>query len=326
MKRRGAAVPSLRRILAIAAVLAAMSPRAASAQSAADADRAEKLFTEASALAAAGKYAEACPMLEESQHLDGGLGTQYNLALCFEKLGKLGSAWRNYRGVARLAHQTGKTGREEVALQKMEQLRRQVPHLAITARDPDVTLKVDGDRVDRDAWGFYAVDPGEHVVEATAPAKQPWKLRLTVEGARSGGEGTETTLVVPPLQAAAGETRVVTVTKETTNPRRTLGLVIGSVGIVGLGAGLVTGIALLNDKSIADDRCRPVCGDPSARDAVATGKTLIPINVIAWGVGIAGVAAGAFLLLTSHSTRKTTASVAPLLGPDFGGASVTGRF
>jgi hypothetical protein len=183
-----------------------------------------------------------------------------------------------------------------------------------------------GDRVDRDAWSFYAVDPGEHVIEATAPAKQGWKLRLTVESARADGEGIEMPLVIPALQAAAGETRVVTVTKETTNPRRTLGLVIGSVGIVGLGAGLVTGIALLNDKSIAEDRCRPVCGDPSARDAVATGETLIPINVIAWGVGIAGVSAGAFLLLTSRNTRKTSARVAPLLGPDFGGASVAGRF
>ena len=64
--------------------------------------------------------------------------------------------------------------------------------------------------------------------------------------------------------------------------------------------------------------------DASARDAVATGKTLVPINVIAWAVGIAGVGAGTFLLVTSGTNKTTTASVAPLIGADGGGATVTG--
>lgn len=315
--------PSIRHLLVMAATsLVLASPLSARAQSAADADRAAKLFTEASTLAAAGKYAEACPKFEESQRLDGGLGTQFNLALCFEKLGKPGSAWRNYRSVARLAHQTGKAGREQAAQQKMDQLRARVPHLVLTVHDADTTLKVDGEPVDREAWAFYAVDPGEHTVEATAPTKKTWQTRVTIENA-----GAEGRVAVPALEAAVGKTRVVTVTKEASNPKRTLGFVIGGIGLVGLGTGLVTGIALLNDRAIADERCQPQCTDPSARDAVATGKTLIPINVIAWAVGIVGVGAGTFLIVTSGNDKTTTtASIRPFFGADSGGASVSGRF
>jgi hypothetical protein len=324
---------TLRRSLVVALSLSALfafAPGTATAQSASDAERAGKLFTEASALAAASKYDEACPKFEESQRLDGGLGTQFNLALCFEKLGKLGSAWRNYRDVARLGRQTGKTGREEAARQKMEQLRRRVSRLLLASRDPDVTLKVDGQAVDRDSWSFYAVDAGEHLIEASAPAKTTWKQRVTVAGVGPNGEGVEHAIAIPALETAAGQTRVVTVTKDSSNPKRTLGFVLGGVGVVGLGAGLVTGIALLNDRSIADDRCQPRCTDASARDAVATGKTLLPINVVAWAVGIAGVGVGSFLIFTSGGEKdkatSTSASVAPLLGPDGGGASVMGRF
>jgi hypothetical protein len=76
--------------MALSALVLAGAPRGAFAQTAADTDRAERLFAEASALVAAGKYAEACPRFEESERLDGALGTHYNLALCFEKIGKLG--------------------------------------------------------------------------------------------------------------------------------------------------------------------------------------------------------------------------------------------
>ena len=50
--------------------------------------RAQALFDEALALMKAGKYAEACPKLEESDQLDPGMGTEYRLAECYESDGK----------------------------------------------------------------------------------------------------------------------------------------------------------------------------------------------------------------------------------------------
>ena len=35
------------------------------------------------------------------------------IRLAYEQIGQLGSAWRNFAAVARLAHLAGKTGREQ---------------------------------------------------------------------------------------------------------------------------------------------------------------------------------------------------------------------
>ena len=65
------------------------------------------------------------------------------------------------------------------------------------------------------------------------------------------------------------------------------------------------------------------------------GRTLVPINVIAWGVGIAGVAAGAYLFLTSGKSTeqpqpRTAAAQIPTIVPRIsaagGGLSVEGSF
>ncbi len=299
-------------------------PSTLHAQTPAEAERAKQLFSEGSSLALEGKFAEACPKLEESQRLDRGLGTLYNLALCHEKIGRLGSAFRGMRAVARLARETRKAPREEAAQKKMEELRSRVSHLAITVVDPDTTVKVDGEIAERDSWSFYALDAGPHVIEASAPSKQSARISITID-APAGGPGIEEKIAIPALAKAKGEIRVVT--KETANTRRTAGFVVGGIGLAGVAAAAVTGIVILNDKAIGDDRCQPTCSDASARSAVATGKTLIPINYAAFGVAILGVGIGSYLVLTSSPKPGSGAAwLSPQVGPDGGGASVVGRF
>jgi hypothetical protein len=299
-------------------VIALAAP--AAAEDANDSQRAERLFVEASALMDDHQYAEACPKLAASQRFDPAIGTQFNLALCYERIGRLGSAWRNYADVERLSHAAGKTSREEAARQKLAELRPRTPHLVVTAADPDVTASVDGERVDRDSWTFYAVDAGAHTVEATAPAKKPWRVEVSVA---ASGAGAAVPVAVPPLETAAGETRIVTV--HTSNPKRTVGFVLGAVGIVGLGTAALTGVFILNKKETADRKCTPTCVDQDSRDAVASLKTLLPINMVAWGIGVVGIAAGSFLILTSPS-KPATASIAPSFDSHGGGASLLGRF
>ncbi len=86
-------------LLAIAAGLGA-SAQPALAQS--DSAAARALFAEGRSLMEDERYAEACPKLEESLRLDHGMGTQFNLAHCWEKLGRtgqrLGAVPRRRRG------------------------------------------------------------------------------------------------------------------------------------------------------------------------------------------------------------------------------------
>ncbi len=305
----------VRAVVAALVALAASAPRSARAQSADDTLRAEQLFREATVLTHRGEYAEACPKLAESQRLDAALGTQFNLALCYEKIGRLGSAWRNLRAVARLARAAGKVGREEIAQRMLVDLRPRVARFVFATHEP-VRVAVDGEPVDPEELTFYAVDPGDHVVEATAPAKKPWQARLGVPS----NPGAEVRVDVPPL--AAEEGRVVTLTREVSNGRRTAGFALAAAGVVGLGVAVTTGVLILEDRALADDRCRGGCVDQEGRDAVARGETLLPINGVAWAVGLLGLGAGGYLVLTSSAKRASAARV----GAYGAGLSITGNF
>src|SRR4051812_25289422 len=126
--------------------LASVFAFALAAESAfADESDPEKLFAEGSRLIEAGKFAEALPKLQEAQRLDPGIGTQFNIATCYEKLGKLGSAWRNYEEVASLARASGKKTREEAARAKLADLKPRLSGFVIRSDElGDVVLKLDG--------------------------------------------------------------------------------------------------------------------------------------------------------------------------------------
>jgi len=76
------------RVVAAAAALVAMGGDAR----AADAPAAQALFDEAKRAMADGRWAEACPKLEESERLDPSIGTAFNLARCYEHVGRIASA------------------------------------------------------------------------------------------------------------------------------------------------------------------------------------------------------------------------------------------
>lgn len=129
----------------------------------ADRALAEALFDEGRRLAAAGKFAEACPKFERSNAEDPAPGTQLNLASCYEHLGKTASAWATYTAVASAAS----GARATFAQQKADAL---VPMLAkLTIRASSArTVTRDGAVVPAASFGVaIPVDPGAHVVVAS---------------------------------------------------------------------------------------------------------------------------------------------------------------
>ncbi|MEO8874495.1 MAG: hypothetical protein ABI461_02820, partial [Polyangiaceae bacterium] len=66
------------------ASIAAAAMLATGLAHAADTAAAQALFSDARKLMNDGKYADACPKLEESENLDPGMGTMYNLGDCYE--------------------------------------------------------------------------------------------------------------------------------------------------------------------------------------------------------------------------------------------------
>ena len=64
-----------------------------------------------------GRVSEACPLFEQSQRLDAGIGTQYNLAACYEALGRVASAYALFLEVSATAQARGQTERARAAAQ-----------------------------------------------------------------------------------------------------------------------------------------------------------------------------------------------------------------
>src|SRR5688572_11377058 len=81
--------------LALWTIVAAPAPARADNRAVAESEflRGRQLMSEK-------KVAEACDAFARSQHLDPQFGTQFNLAQCWEQLGKVASAWAAYRELA----------------------------------------------------------------------------------------------------------------------------------------------------------------------------------------------------------------------------------
>ncbi len=132
---------------------------------------AQALFDQARQLMKAGRHAEACPKLAESNRLDPGIGTQFHLADCYEQSGKVASAWAAFLEVASLAHSSGQADRERVAQKRAAKLEPRLPRLEISVSDAHrvagLEIRRDGVLMGPAQWGTpLPIDPGEHELVA----------------------------------------------------------------------------------------------------------------------------------------------------------------
>src|SRR6188768_2822396 len=100
---------SVPRSACLVALWLASSSTAFASSPSADAMTAERLFEQGVSLKQRGRYAEACADLAKSQSLDPGLGTQYHLADCYVRLGRIASAHALFEDLAKQAALSGQT-------------------------------------------------------------------------------------------------------------------------------------------------------------------------------------------------------------------------
>ncbi len=300
---------------------------------------AEALFNEGRSLASKGQYADACPKFEASQKLDPGLGTLLNLAECYEKLGKTASAWAEYKEAIPLARASGSKVRLDLATSRAQVLEARLPMLTIraaggTEETTGLEIRRDGVPVQPAELGSpIPVDPGPHVIEASAPGKEAWSS--TVQAADSAKLDVQ----VPALNAAAGAPAGPVATqnaplqappldqpasKSSGSTQRTAAVVVGAVGVVGLGLGTVFGLGASSKWSDAKSKCTdyPYGCSPSALDDQSSAKSKASVATVAFIVGGAAVAGAAVLWFTAGSTHQE--SVAIGVGP--GAAYMRGSF
>ncbi len=175
----------------------------ASAQpSAGDKAVATQLFEDGRSLLDRGKFDLACPKLEESERLDPGGGTLLNVALCHERQGRTATAWVEFVEARGIAKADGRSQRVTFAQTHIDELEPALSRLVVQVPDesdlPDLEIRRDGSVVGRAAWGTAVpVDPGDHVLEASAPGDLPWRQSIVV-----GAAADTKTVVVPALRPA----------------------------------------------------------------------------------------------------------------------------
>lgn len=327
------------------ALLAGMSlPAPVHAQpTAADKALAEALFQDGKRLMDEGRLQEACAKLAESQRVDPTVGTLLNLAVCHEKEGKTASAWAEFKEASSLAASLGQQERAEFATRRAAELEARLTRLVleVTEAAPGMVITLNGKELSAAAaaGSGIPVDPGEATIEAKAPGKQPWSMRVTLEPGPSTKQVTIPALVsVPapaePRPASPPPSRpppVRPAVEAAGNPMRTLGFVAGGVGLVGLGVGSVFGIMAMQKAAEVEEGCSGNFGcSPADVANNEDARTSAMVSNIAMGAGLLCLGAGVVMVLTSPSPERAAAGqpiwIAPSVASDGGRVTLGGRW
>lgn len=292
------------------------------------AEAAERAFQEGRDAMNRGDLVAACEHFAESHRLERAAGAAINLAACEEKIGKLVSAWKHWREAIELLDPDDE--RAPFARDRVKILGPRVPYLQVTIpgrRPSEVELLLDGKSVGTDAIDVaLPLDPGTYEVTVRAPGYRDQTLEVTL------AEGQINRVAVPmgrPMRSkhsdASGEAAPDAEHRRERRPLFYAGVGAGGLGLVGVGAAIVTGLMVQDKRDITRKECdqAKLCS-PKGMNAVESGQKLLVLNGVAWGVGVAGLGAGAALVALNwpYGEKRVGIGAVP------GGATVTysGRF
>jgi hypothetical protein len=310
---------------------------------------AEAFFDRGVALMKAGKFAEGCAQLEQSQAIERGIGTMLYLAECYERLGRIASAWALFREAASAARAEGQVERGETGAARAAQLEPKLPKLTVEVEAGNTmagfTVQVNGVTLSRGAWGVsLPVDPGDNRIEASAPGYLRFSHVETV-----GGEGAIVIVTVPALvadphaaqapapipvpsaasvaAASSDAPKNVTAPPHDTPPPRTwqrpLAIVVGGTGVLALGIGSYFGLHAISKSDAADARCPgsgATCADQRGAELSKQANDAAKLSNGFMIGGAALAAAGVVLYLTAPTQG------APALGVHGDGRSLRASF
>jgi len=316
----------VRLAIALLVLLCAMPARA-------DDAAAKALFDQGKTLFAEGKYGEACDKLEASFKLAALSSTRGLLGACYEKVGKLASAWAAYRDSAAIADRQGNAERAQAARDKATELEPKLARITIdasaAATTPGLKVLVDGVEQPAAALGSeLPIDAGPHVLEATAVDHTPWKTTIDIQD----GERQKVAVQAPtpdPTRRLLIEQRVAD-EQRIAHRRKVIAYGLVGGGAVSLGVSLTLGILARGQWSDAKDAgCTSdgICPTPAGTDLVDRAATKADIATYVGGAGLLLVGAGVVVYLTSPKPHtEAELRLVPSGGPGTAGVTLLGRF
>jgi hypothetical protein len=306
-----------------------------------DPEGAERLYRAGRDAVAKGDWATACEKFRASAALSESDSTSIYLADCDARDGKVADAASTLRELAdRLGPKDPLTAEAKKRLAAVD---KRVPRLIVrlAASAPEGTkITRDGVELKRGALGeALPVNIGEHAIVVTAPGRKDVVRKVTT----AEGKTEQVEVEVGPREdtppAPAGDSTKGAAERSSTeragSGNKTLGYVLGGVGVVGIGVAAITGLSLSSKRSAMDaahcDSTTRVCSGAGLTDgagasdgvkAASSGASLQPVFYGAAAVGVIGLAAGAYFVLSGDGSSGATAGVR--VGPQR--LSLEGRF
>jgi serine/threonine-protein kinase len=328
--------PTLALVLATMCALA--TPPAAAQAPAAGGDREAQrteLYKDAVDLANAGKWAEAAEKLQAVLAIRSSPKVRFTFGQAEEHIGKLATAYDAYAQALADAEAAGEPDVADTAGRAMRALGPRVPVVRVKVTGAGASAATA--TIDEHATKLgdpVRVDPGEHVVEVTAPGAKAARSKVTVaEGQRVevpvelAAEEFHTAPGANPTPAAAeGEPAPEPTAPSGPFPWRTVGLVAAGVGIVGMGVGTYFGIDAISKNNTSNQTgCSSNVCTQGAYDTREDAKSAATASTIAFVVG--GVlAAGGITLWLLGPKGDTAAQVTPVALAGGGGLTLTGAW
>lgn len=307
---------------------------------------AEALFDEGIQLRKQGQYEQACRKFEQSEQIDTGVGVLLYLGECYERTGRLASAWALFREAHSRAKETGQTERAQVADESARRLSLMLSKLVLLVpqanRVPGFELLLNNHPISAALYGIpFPVDAGQHEITARAPGRQSWSSTLEVKG-----NADLRNVQVPTLEETHEPVATASATPQTPNgtgyfpatgpipapaptvapgppgPDLTPVYLLGGVGVVAAGVGVVFGVRASDQDEQAKELCPSDCRSTRGADKNEAARTSALVANISYGVGAAALLTSAYLFITARSRGESAAREAS--GVQLGGGVQTG--
>jgi hypothetical protein len=306
-----------RRIVVSLFVLLNAGSLPALAQTDAAPEHAQRLFAEALQLMQSDHCQDAVQLLLESQRIDSAAATLANLATCYARLGQTGSAFRTYQQAARAAILENKPELQQRTDQAAASLAPKLTRLRVVPMGSGElpSIRINGQVVE-DVRASIPLDPGDNIVEATVPGREPWRRVLSTHG-----EGTLMVVEVPDLGSMQEPIRRQNIEPANKNVRpfdssskpvdlRPYSIVAAGIGVTGIALGTVMALGAVSKQNASNAYCDgrfctqrglDLRNEALDRAAIATWST---------GIGLVSLGAAATLwLISTHRNQETTGVV-----------------
>lgn len=294
------------------------------AQSPADLAGGRQLFVEALSDEEHGRFAAALEKYRRVQEIRDTVNVRYRIGASLEGLGKVARSVDAYSAAIKLGTDNGTDADVVRAAQaRLDVLRPRVAHLSLRLPPsrswPDAEVAVDSEPVALDGLSDLPLDPGPHVVTATAKGASPFRAQISL----SEGGRADLPIVLEPAAAAPPPPAPAPTT--TTKPYRTIGLVAGAAGGLLMIGGAI--VLVLRSSAISElhDSC-PNGNCPASREEELRGtrdRALVegPVGVALLAAGAVAAGTGIVLFTISGHDTKTATTLVP--SPVAQGAMIT---